>query len=153
MVNNPASPADRKKVLENIPQKSPFLFIDDIIEINDKEIKARYRLKEDEYFYKGHFPGNPITPGVILIEAMAQVSVVALGIYLLYLENRELEHITFFTESEVEFSSVVRPGSELTIYGEKIYQRRNKLKSRARIELADGTIAASGILAGVEAKL
>jgi len=153
MVNNPASPADRKKVLENVPQKSPFLFIDDIIEINDKEIKARYHLKEDEYFYKGHFPGNPITPGVILIEAMAQVSVVALGIYLLYLENRELEHITFFTESEVEFSSVVRPGSELTIYGEKIYQRRNKLKSRARIELADGTVAASGILAGVEAKL
>lgn len=153
MVKNPASPADRKKVLENVPQKSPFLFIDDIIEINDKEIKARYHLKEDEYFYKGHFPGNPITPGVILIEAMAQVSVVALGIYLLYLENRELEHITFFTESEVEFSSVVRPGSELTIYGEKIYQRRNKLKSRARIELADGTVAASGILAGVEAKL
>lgn len=153
MVNNPASPADRKKVLENIPQKFPFLFIDEIIEINDKEIKARYRLKEDEYFYKGHFPGNPITPGVILIEAMAQVSVVALGIYLLYLENRKLEHITFFTESEVEFSSVVRPGAELTIYGEKIFQRRNKLKSRARIELADGTVAASGILAGVEAKV
>ena len=48
-----------------------------------KKLVGAYRFREDEFFYRGHFPGRPITPGVILIETMAQIGVVAFGMYLL----------------------------------------------------------------------
>ena len=72
-----------QEVLDLVPQQPPFRFIDEIIRLDEEQIVGAYRFREDEYFYRGHFPGRPITPGVILIEAMAQVGVVAFGIYLL----------------------------------------------------------------------
>jgi acyl-CoA thioesterase FadM len=63
-----------------------------------------------------------------------------------------MDRLTLFTECEVEFSAVVNPGDEITIYGEMQYFRKGKVKSKARIELEDGTVAASGVLAGVGVK-
>ena len=73
----------KQEVLALVPQQEPFRFIDEIISLDDEQIVGAYRFREDEYFYRGHFPGNPITPGVILIETMAQIGVVAFGMYLL----------------------------------------------------------------------
>ncbi len=70
----------RQQVMDLIPQQPPFRFVDKIIHADEKNISASYRFREDETFYHGHFPGRPITPGVILIETMAQTSVVAMGI-------------------------------------------------------------------------
>ena len=63
---------DIKKYL---PHREPFLFIDEVVEIDENEtIHARKLIKSDEYFLEGHFPGNPIFPGVIIIEALGQAS-------------------------------------------------------------------------------
>jgi len=150
---NSASPEMIEKVLGILPQQSPFRYVDEITELDDSHIIGRYRFKEDEFFYKGHFPGNPVTPGVILIETMAQIAIVAQGLYILMLENQKIELTTLFTECEIEFNAPVMPGDLVTVYGEKIYNRRNKLKAKARLELEDGRIAAEGTLAGVGVKL
>ena len=73
----------KQEVLELVPQQAPFRFIDEIISLDEDGIVGAYRFREDEFFYRGHFPGRPITPGVILIETMAQIGVVAFGMYLL----------------------------------------------------------------------
>ena len=70
------------EVLAALPQQAPFRFLDEIVELDDEHIVARYTFRDDEDFYRGHFPGNPLTPGVILVETMAQAGVVALGLYL-----------------------------------------------------------------------
>jgi len=144
-----------EQVLAKVPQQAPFRFLDEILELNENEITGQYTFKEDEYFYKGHFPGDPVTPGVILTEAMAQTGVVALGLYLLSLTVPEEElslWTTFFTECEMEYSLPVLPGETVTIKGEKVYFRRMKLKSKVSLYLANGDLAAQGTVAGVGVK-
>ena len=75
------------EMLAAVPHGAPFRFIAEILELDDDHIVAAYRFPEDADFYRGHFPQNPITPGVLLVEAMAQAGVVALGIYLLAKES------------------------------------------------------------------
>src|SRR3546814_15962786 len=70
-----------EQVLQAIPQQAPFRFLDEILELDNTHIVGRYTFKPDEFFYRGHFPGDPVTPGVILTEAMTQTSVVELGLY------------------------------------------------------------------------
>ncbi len=62
-----------REILALVPQQEPFRFIDEIVSIDEEKIVGAYRFREDAFFYRGHFPGNPITPGVILIETMAQI--------------------------------------------------------------------------------
>jgi 3-hydroxymyristoyl/3-hydroxydecanoyl-(acyl carrier protein) dehydratase len=71
----------RSRILEMVPQRPPFRFIEEILELDEEHIVGVYRFRSDEYFYAGHFPGLPVTPGVILIETMAQTGVVAFGLY------------------------------------------------------------------------
>ena len=75
------------RILELLPQQRPFRFVDEILEVDEQRISGRYTFRPDEFYYAGHFPGRPITPGVILLESMCQVGVVALGIYLFALEH------------------------------------------------------------------
>ena len=143
------SPAE---VLARVPQQEPFRFIDEITELDDEHIVASYRFREDAAFYRGHFPGNPITPGVILVETMAQAGGVALGLYLCALERspEELEKlITVFTDANVEFSGTVSPGERVTTVGRKTFFRRLKLRSEVEMMLDDGTVVCSGVLSGI----
>lgn len=152
--------ADRqtlRKVLSLVPQQAPFRFIDDILEIDDQKITAVYRFREDEYFYQGHFPDRPITPGVILIETMAQAGVVAMGLYLLLHQGvsvSELEQMTplFAFADEVEFTGIVSPGETVHIHGEKQYLRKGNLKTRAHIVRENGESICSGVLTGTGVK-
>jgi len=65
---------DKEVIKGYLPHRDPFLFVDGVLELDKgSRILAVKRFSEDEYFFKGHFPGNPIVPGVILVEAMAQV--------------------------------------------------------------------------------
>ena len=141
-----------EQVLQALPQQPPFRFLEEILELDSTHIVGRYTFKHDEFFYRGHFPGDPVTPGVILTEAMAQTGVVALGLYLTAqtLPAEALSQwTTLFTECQMEFQLPVLPGETVTIVGEKLFFRRMKLKSRAQLFLADGRLAAEGTLAGI----
>jgi len=140
-----------EEVLAAIPQQEPFRFIDTIREIDEEHIVASYTFRKDHDFYRGHFPGRPITPGVILVEAMGQAGVVALGIHLL---DRELsddasKYVTLFTDATVDFSGVVPPGAQVEIRGQKVFFRRLKLRSKVEMYLDDGTLVCSGELSGM----
>jgi 3-hydroxyacyl-[acyl-carrier-protein] dehydratase len=142
----------KERVLALVPQQEPFRFIDEIVEIDSSHIVSRYRFRPDHDFYRGHFPGNPITPGVILVETMAQTGVVALGLYLLAKEQGEAALsglVTMFTDFEMEFSGIVRPGDLVRVEAQKVYFRRHKIRSTVKMFLTDGTLVASGSCSGM----
>jgi 3-hydroxyacyl-[acyl-carrier-protein] dehydratase len=144
----------REKILNSVPQQKPFRFIDEILALDEEHITGAYRFREDEYFYRGHFPDRPITPGVILIETMAQTGVVALGLYLKLKQNGiETEGFerftTLFTFADgVEFSGIVLPGERVIIQGEKVYFRKGSLKTKVSMERENGEMVCFGLLAG-----
>jgi len=140
------------KLLDRVPQKEPFRFLDEILAVDDDGIEAAYTWRPDADFYRGHFPGNPVTPGVLLVESMAQAGVVALGIYLLAKEagGAEAEKlVTVFTDVQVDFSGMVKPGERVRILGRKVFWRRRKLRSEVEMRLEDGTVVCSGVLSGM----
>lgn len=150
-----ADAAIKQEILQLLPQQPPFRFIDEIIRIDDEQIVGAYRFREDEYFYRGHFPGNPITPGVILIETMAQVGVVAFGIYLLSRQKNmrpaqmNMPLSLFSLADGVEFKRVVLPGERVIVKAKKVYFRRNTIKADVSMERENGEIICSGKLSGV----
>lgn len=141
-----------EQVLAAIPQQEPFRFIDEILELGDDYIVAAYTFRPDAYFYRGHFPGHPITPGVILIESMAQAGVVGLGLHLLSNElgaEDAKKYTTLFTDAEVEFSGIVEPGARVITTGRKIFFRRRKLRAEVEMALENGPVVCSGRLSGM----
>lgn len=142
------------QILHSVPQQYPFRFIDEILELDEEHIVGAYRFREDEFFYQGHFPGQPITPGVILIETMAQTGVVAFGLYL-HLKQMNMSRekanslTTLFTLAEgVEFTGIVHPGERVITRGQKIYFRMGNLKSKVSMERENGETVSFGMLAG-----
>jgi len=139
-------PMTTTEILRKLPYSKPFLFVDEIIRINDLGVEGTFTFDENLSFYLGHFKDNPITPGVILTETMAQIGVVCLGIYLTQDEN--VNHMAF-TSSEVEFLKPVYPNEKVTVISEKIYFRFGKLKCKVRMLNSKNEEVSRGTLAGI----
>ncbi len=144
-----------REVLALVPQQKPFRFIDEIIRLDEEEIVGAYRFREDEFFYPGHFPGRPITPGVILVESMAQIGVAAYGMYLLARDRNvrpsEMKcPLSLFSLAEgIEFKGIVKPGERVIVRGKKIYMRKGVLKVDVSMERENGEVVCEGKLAGM----
>ena len=141
-----------EQVLAAIPQRDPFRFIDEILELGEDHIVAAYTFRPYADFYRGHFPGRPITPGGILIESMAQAGVVGLGLHLLSNElgpDDAAKYTTLFTDAQVEFSGIVEPGARVITTGRKVFFRRRKLRAEVEMRLEDGSVVCSGQLSGM----
>jgi 3-hydroxyacyl-[acyl-carrier-protein] dehydratase len=134
-------------IISKLPYSKPFLFVDDIIFINENGVEGSYAFDADLDFYKGHFKNNPITPGVILIETMAQIGLVCLGIYLLKDENNEPK--IALTSSEIEFIKPVFPNEKVTVVSEKVYFRFGKLKCKVRMINAENEVVCEGFISGM----
>jgi 3-hydroxyacyl-[acyl-carrier-protein] dehydratase len=143
------------QLLELIPQQAPFRFVDEIQAVNELKISGSYRFRETEAFYAGHFPNKPVTPGVILLESMVQVGVVALGIYLMSLELPPEEvsrWTTFFSDAQVEYVKPVFPGEQVYIEAERIFWRRHKLRCRIEMHDRTGVLIATATASGMGVK-
>ena len=137
------------EIIALLPYTEPFLFVDEIESVADKGIKGHYTFKEDAFFYKGHFKNNPITPGVILTECMAQIGLVSLGIYLMR-DREDLAGLKIaFTSSEVDFLEIVYPNTKVTVVSEIQYFRFNKLKCKVRLYNEQDKLVCQGVLAGM----
>ncbi|MEO8712262.1 MAG: hydroxymyristoyl-ACP dehydratase [Parafilimonas sp.] len=142
-------------ILEYLPYKSSFRFVDDIISLDENGVTGNYTLKNDSFFYEDHFPGFPVTPGVIITEIMAQIGLVVLGIYLILnssekIKTNEDENIfPLLTSIEVSFHKMVLPGEKVTVISKKQYFRFNKLKCNIEMMNEEGELIANGMFSGI----
>jgi 3-hydroxyacyl-[acyl-carrier-protein] dehydratase len=139
------------EIFDLIPQKDPFRFVDRLVAVDDDHVVSEYRFRPDEFYYRGHFPEYPVTPGVILLESMCQTAF-ALAIHLLALEApvEEIGRLVMMTtDSSVEYERIVRPGEMVRVTARKIFWRRRKLKTNVELTLADGTPVSRGTVGGM----
>ena len=124
----------REDIEKIIPHREPFLLIDKIIDIEPgKKVKGVKYVRQEEYYFKGHFPSNPIMPGVLIVEAVAQAGAVAL----LTLPENKGKLVLFAGIDKARFKKIVRPGDELMIEVEMEEFRRNIGKARGRVMVGD----------------
>jgi UDP-3-O-[3-hydroxymyristoyl] N-acetylglucosamine deacetylase/3-hydroxyacyl-[acyl-carrier-protein] dehydratase len=126
-----------------LPHRFPFLLIDKIVDFKlDEKIVGIKNVTINEWFFQGHFPGRPIMPGVLIIEAMAQAG----GILLLNgLDNPEGKIAVFTTINNAKFRRQVIPGDQLTVEV-SITTRRSKIAMLSGRAFVDGEIAAEAEL-------
>ncbi len=125
--------------------------MDTITSISQKGIVGSYTFKPTEGFYKGHFKGFPVTPGVILTECMAQIGLVAYGIYLLG-EEEDIDYKKLqvaMTTTDIEFLQPVYPNETVTVVSEKVYFRFSKLKCKVQMHNANNEVVCKGIITGM----
>ena len=103
-----------EEIMELIPHRKPFLFIDEceIIKTGEEGIGNRI-FQEDEYFFKGHFPNMPIVPGVILIESMAQTAGIVVS---KKYENYNDKSVLFMSVSKAKFRKPVYPNKKISFH-------------------------------------
>lgn len=137
-----------QEIISKLPYSKPFLFVDELLQINENGVKGIYTFDENLDFYKGHFKDNPITPGVILTEVMAQIGLVCLGIYLMNDAFNKNTSIAL-TSTQIEFLKPVFPNEKVRVVSEKIYFRFGKLKCKVSMENEKGETVCSGTIAGM----
>lgn len=135
-------------IISQLPYSKPFLFVDKILEVNENGVIGEFTFDENLEFFKGHFKENPVTPGVILTEVMAQIGLVCLGIFIL---NKEVisKSIIFMTSTNIEFLKAVYPNEKVTVISKKIYFRFGKLKCSVSMKNEKNEIVCSGEIAGM----
>ena len=133
----------KEEILAVMPQQPPFLFLDEA-EICGNEIIGTYKVKEDEVFFEGHFKGNPVFPGTLMLEALGQIGV----LYLLTSENPDIggkvdaSKIFFISADGCRCQRICRPG-EVFQYRAKVEKLRHPVARFSGSFTVDGQKAAS----------
>lgn len=132
---------DARWLLSVMPHRYPFLLVDRILEVEDGRAVGLKNVTINEPFFTGHFPGFPIMPGVLIVEAMAQVASAVLYRYPEYAETIGL----FAGIDETRFRRPVVPGDQLRIETELLKRRGPIVRCRGRAWVGD-ELAAEGVL-------
>jgi 3-hydroxyacyl-[acyl-carrier-protein] dehydratase len=139
-------------ILDLLPYRSSFRFVDEIAFLDADKVIGHYTLREDAFFYEDHFPGNPVTPGAILTEIMAQIGLVVMGIYLVSAGDppggTAGSLFPLLSSANVEFYKMVLPGEKVTVTSKKQYFRFDKLKCQVEMHDAAGERVAKGVFSG-----
>lgn len=127
-----------KNITDLLPHREPFLFLDKIVSVDGTtKITAEKKINEDEGYFKGHFPGNPIVPGVLIIESMAQAS----GIIAAYNQGKQQELYFLSRISDIKFKYPVFPGDTLIIKAEIVGSFDQAVKAFVSCEVKGMTVA------------
>lgn len=139
-----------ERVIENdeiqryLPHRNPFLLVDRVIEVSDdgSEVIGLKNVSANEPYFQGHFPGRPIMPGVLIIEAMAQVGAVAL----LRLPENQGKLALFAGIDKARFRRMVVPGDQLRIEVRAVARRGSLGRSEARAYVGETLVAEAELM-------
>lgn len=121
------------EVLEGLPQRPPFLFVDEIVDRTENSIQTRLTLTGEEDFFRGHFPGNPIMPGVLLQEALFQTGALLMG--------ATGEGLGVVTKVEkARFKGLVKPGQTLEMSVTSLETLANATYFKGQIKVDTKTV-------------
>ncbi len=134
---------DIEDIMELLPHRYPFLLVDRMLEVEpDKRVVGLKNVSINEPYFQGHFPGSPIMPGVLIVEAMGQVG----GLMLFNSLDKPANWLVMFTGlDKVRFRTPVRPGDQL-IFELEMLQKRGPMCRMKGIAKVDGKIAVEAIL-------
>ncbi len=150
MAENISDNMTSKEIIERLPYSYPFLFVDEISFVDDESVEGHYTFDNNLPFYAGHFKDNPITPGVILTETMAQIGVVALGIFITRNEKQNDQSVQIaLTSSSIDFYLPVLPSEKVIVRSKKEYFRFNKLKCKVEMYNIDDKLVCRGTISGM----
>jgi len=132
----------KEEIKQIIPQREPFLMIDEVEAYQPGESATAYKnVNEDEWYFKGHFPGNPIMPGVLITESLAQTGAVAI----LSLEENKGKNALFGGIDKMKFKKMVVPGDKLKLEV-KIIKKKGPIGVGEAIATVEGKVVAKGEL-------
>jgi UDP-3-O-[3-hydroxymyristoyl] N-acetylglucosamine deacetylase/3-hydroxyacyl-[acyl-carrier-protein] dehydratase len=135
-----------EEIMRVLPHRYPFLLVDRILEIEEgKRVVGIKNVTINEPFFQGHFPGHPIMPGVLIVEAMAQVG----GMLLLGgLEEPDQKVVYFMSLDNIKFRKPVKPGDQL-VFEVEIVQIRGKVCKTRGVAKVDGEVVAEAEMAAM----
>ncbi|MCX7019889.1 MAG: 3-hydroxyacyl-ACP dehydratase FabZ [bacterium] len=136
-----SAPLDARQIMEILPHRPPFLLVDRIVELQDNIIIGEKCVTINEPFFQGHFPGFPVMPGVLILEAMAQIG----AVHALSREHNRGRIAFLAGVDDARFRRAVVPGDLLRIEMINIHQRRNAGKSSGQAFVGD-KLAAEAVL-------
>tara|TARA_B100001057_G_scaffold328913_1_gene329300 strand:- start:31 stop:465 length:435 start_codon:yes stop_codon:yes gene_type:complete len=133
-----------------IPHRKPFLFIEECKIIKKGKVGESFRVFNDtEYFFEGHFPENPIVPGVVIVEAMAQTAGVVVSENLI---NTKDQSVLFMSINKAKFRKPVLPNYKITFYVELMNNIKNVYKFMGKAYYNDSLVAESEFSAMITTK-
>ncbi len=143
-------PLKYEDIIRILPHRYPFLLVDKIIEMElGKRVVGIKNVTANEPFFQGHFPGNPIMPGVLIIEAMAQVGGVLARLSIPnVMEREEMGEIYFVSMDKVKFRKLVVPGDQIRFEAEAL-RTGSKIWKMAGKAFVDGDLVAEANLVAV----
>lgn len=141
---------DIDDIKEILPHRYPFLLVDKIEELKEGEkVVGIKNVTVNEEFFQGHYPGHPIMPGVLIVEAMAQVS----GFLMKNTVDEPENKIPYFAGiDKARFRKTVRPGDQLRIVGKVIRLRKSIAKLDAKAFVEDELVAEAKVLFAMQKK-
>lgn len=140
---------NKEEILAYLPYTEPFLFVDELLEIDENGATGTFTFRKDLDFYKGHFKDHPVTPGVILTETMAQIGLVCLGIYLSGSTVSGTPGHVMLTSTAIDFMKPVFPGERVKVVAEKVYFRFKKLNCNVQMINEAGEVVCRGNISGM----